>query len=368
MLRLIQRTVVFAAIFTAVVFLGLAAFAQQNPKRLVLKDGSFQPVTKWEIQGKRVRYYSAERYSWEELPAELVDWPATETYNKERDSIRADEVKEIAKIAEKEEEVETPTVAPGLRLPDGGGVFILDIYQDQTQLIELTQDSGELNRQTSKNILRAAINPLAMSSKQNIELQGERARLQAHIADIAIFINIAEANPGTTLQMPEGAPPQIRSRDRGRDNATVKDPNAGPPETAPPKPKGKEEKDVSVADEMASRYRIVRVERKKGGRVIGQLNVSLYGKLTQKQNWVKADSMPLGGNWLRVTPAEPLAPGEYALVEVLNPAKNEINTYVWDFGVDPKAPANPGAWTPRKVETGPDGQPKPPQLEKRPRL
>lgn len=357
-----MRRFVYIPSFAFILFLLSASlFAQQNPKRLVLKDGSFQPVTKWEVQGNRVRYYSAERYSWEELPADLVDWPATEKYNKERETLRAEEVKEITKINEKEAE-ETPLVAPGLRLPDGGGVFLLDTFQEQPQLVELTQDSGELNKQTSKNILRAAINPLALSSKQTIELQGEHARTQAHIADVAIFINVDTS--GTTFQMPEDDRPSAKGRDKAKDDLT-KD-QSTTKSSGKEKDKDKSHANAQATDEPPERYRIVRMERKKSARIIGQLNVALYGKVTQKQNWVKAESMPLGGNWLRVTPAEPLAPGEYALVEVLDPAKNEINIYVWDFGVDPKAPANAGAWTPRKPETGPDGREKPPVLEKRP--
>src|SRR5262249_50377509 len=163
--RSLQRGVCLLVVLAISLVAGSVA-AQQNPKRLILKDGSYQTATTWELVGKRVRYYSAERYLWEELPSDFVDWPATEKYNQEHDAQRSGK----ATLADKEGEIdspETPTVAPGLRLPDGGGVFLLDAYQSQPQLLQLAQNGGELNKHMGKNILRAAINPLALSSKQS---------------------------------------------------------------------------------------------------------------------------------------------------------------------------------------------------------
>jgi hypothetical protein len=326
MLRRIQYICLFVAVGA---LLGLAVRAQQNPQRLVLKDGSYQAVTKWEIKGDRVRYYSAERYAWEELPSDLVDWPATEKYNRERDSQRTSAAGELVRQDEVDrqvDDVQSPLVAPGLRLPNGGGVFILDDFHTETQLVELAQNGSDVNRHTGRNIVRAAINPLALSSKQTLELKGEHAQVQAHVGQPVIYVNVTPTDDITS---------KVISAGRGKD------------------------KDVELP---AERYRIVRLERKRGVRVVGNLNVGLTGHITEKASWIATISSSLG-DWVKVTPVEPLAPGEYAVVEMLE--KKQVNSFVWDFGVDPAAVANPSAWTAR---TPAPMNEKPPELEKRPHL
>ncbi|SRR6266481_1041066 len=299
------------------------AHAQQNPQRLIMKDGSYQAVTKWEITGNRVRYYSSERFDWEELPRELVDWDATEKYNKDRAGQRDETIKAIAKEDEADER-EAPLVVPGLRLPNTGGVFLLDNFNNQPQLVELIQNGGELNKHTGRNILRSAINPLQLSSTQTIELKGEHARVQSHLGQPAIYLNI-----DTT----ENSQPAFTQK-------------------------------TSDKDQQPNRYGIVRVETKKEMRIVGKLNVAMYGKVSQKENWIPVTTSPVG-DWVKLIPSEPLPPGEYAVVELLE--KKQINLFVWDFGVNPAAPANGNAWIPRPTEMNPAGTNQSPALEKRPK-
>ena len=302
----------------------LALFPQQTSKRLILKDGSYQITTQWEVKGDRVRFFSSERYAWEELPTVLVDWAATKKFNDNLEAGSAGPDPKLHKNYDNEElptRPETPPVAPGLSLPDYGGVFLLDTYKNQAQLVELEQNGGELNKHTSRNILRAAVNPLSLSSKQTIEVEGAHAVVQSHVAKPVLYVQIDTGETtGDASQLPR------------------------PAETTKP---------------SADRYRIVRLQSKKDGRVVGDLNVAVTGKMSQKENWIKTSSTTFGG-WTKIVPEEPLAKGEYAVVELLE--KGEVNLYVWDFGVDPGAPANTNARTAPPLE--PDGSVKPPELKK----
>src|SRR5579864_7717579 len=269
----------------ALVLCALAS-AQQLTKRLVLKDGNYQPATQWQVKGDRVRYYSAERSEWEEVPASMVDWPATEKFNHDLETGAATAIGIGAQTkvsAEDEadlkaEQSKQPAVAPGLKLPDADGVYVLDVYNQKPELIEVTQSGGELNKNMTRNILRAAINPIA-SSKQSIEIKGPRAPVQAHEVEPQLFVRVGSAQDDTVYD------------DKGR------------AKTPPP---------------LADRYRLVRAEKKKDSRVVGNLKIAFYGKVSQQGNWVPTKIEALTADWAKVTPEKPLAPGEYALVEMLD--------------------------------------------------
>lgn len=301
--------------------------------RLIMKDGSYQSFSKCERVAERVRYLSAERYEWEEIPNALVDWEATAKYEQAR---QAGELpRERVRIATLEDEAErraqearAAAIAPGLRLPDSSGVFLLDTFQGKPGLVELSQNGGEINQQRSKNILRAAINPFA-GSKQSIELKGARATAQVHVSQPAIYLNV---EPG----------------------------EASVDESAETSPAGAT---AHAAPALTNRYRIARLSRKKDSRVIGNLKVAFTGKLSQQQELVPTTAELFSAPWVKLTPLAPLQPGEYAVVEMLG--EKEMNLYVWDFGVDPAAPESPSVW--RETAAPEAGKDEAPALANRPK-
>jgi hypothetical protein len=292
----------------------LSLSAQAQARRLILKDGSYQSVTKYEIQGDRVRYFSAERGEWEEIPKSLIDWDATDKFEQGRAQGKlAPEAVELDKQLEAErkaEEARSPQVAPGLRLPDEGGIFLLDTYQNEPQLAELQQSGGEVEKNKKSNILRSAINPLA-GAKQTVELPGAHAKIQSHTAVPALYINI-DTN-GTTEA--SGA-------------------LSSPGDSSPLPP--------------AERFRIIRIEVKGGKRVAGSVKTAVTGKTKSEGRFVASTVTAMTGGWIKLTPTEPLAPGEYAVAEMLG--KEGMNLYVWDFGVNPSAPANASTWKAEPVD------------------
>jgi len=307
MFRLTSNSIL-AAVLLAVVMPAAAyqapseATSQQQTKRLILKDGSYQSVVKYELQGDRVHYLSAERYEWEDLPSSLVDWDATRKNEAEFASGKTRVHIETAQEREEreKEEANSPEIMPGLRLPGSGGVFLLDQYNGKPELAEILQNGSELNQNANKkSVLRAAINPVG-SSKHSFELKEPHAKIQSHVPAPTIYLDIDESAMN----------------------------------------------DIP----LNGRFRIARADVKKDIRVIGNLKVTFTGKTSQEGNFIPTNVEKVGtGEWVKVTPAQDLPPGEYAVVEMLGP--EEMNLYVWDFGVNRQAQANPNVSRPVTAQT-----------------
>jgi hypothetical protein len=294
-----------------------SAPVKQDLKRLVLRDGSYQAVIKYQVIGDRVHFLSAERYDWEDIPSELVDWDASRKYMAQLAAAESSHVKEIDAEAAREkaeEDAQSPLIAPGIKLPPTGGIFLLDVYHDKPELNELAQNGADINKNTKSNILRATINPFG-GSKVKIELKGLHAKVQSHVGNPFIYLSLD----------PEA--------DSGHSN----DP-----------------------DKQKGNWRIVQLKEKKGNRLVGDVNLPIYGKPKEKADYVETLVTPVAGQWIKIEPSSPLPAGEYALVEML---RDGMNRFVWDFGVDPNAPANTGVWRAQPVQPNAAPADKKPELK-----
>jgi hypothetical protein len=81
------------------------------------------------------------------------------------------------------------------------------------------------------------------------------------------------------------------------------------------------------------------------------LDIAIYGKVKKRMDYIEATVEPVSDYWVKITPKKALEPGEYALVEF--DEKGAANQFVWDFGVDPAAPANPPAVRPEVEKDAP---------------
>jgi hypothetical protein len=298
--------------------------------RLILKDGSYQLVRKYEVVGDRVRYISIERSGeWEELPESLVDWDATRKWERDhaaetqQSTEQASPAMKEASEIDKEEAAERsealarrPEVSKGLELPDEDGVFALDTFQGTPELVEMLPSEMGANAKTKHGL--STLNPLA-GAKATLELDGAHAKVHFHVNDPAIYLSLnalddAEQVVSHAMTVSTGGAKEVASRKHG-------------------------------AHSSSSGFAIVRVDERRAIRVVGAVHVSPSGTVTQDEDVIptKVEVLP-GKHWLKITPAQQLTIGEYALVEILS--ASDINQSVWDFRIDPQLGDNQGSLGP----------------------
>lgn len=248
-------------------------------KKLMLKDGSFQLIREYQIDGDRVRYYSLDSMQWEEMPADMVDWEKTK-------AVAAAETQEedaaIAKVKKEEAERQAPLldvdasveIAPGVFLPSGNGLFAFD----GKTVLKLAQ--ARMNSKLSKsNLVERVMVPVPIvPTRHDISIQRPHAEYR-----------VTTGQPEFYLRVDGGSEPDLQ---------------------------------------------LIRAVTRGETRQVEQLD-ELFGKQRFKADEVPVQRWVVAPNLYRFTLGRPLTPGEYVLADAIQ--DNGLSLYLWDFGVDPPA-------------------------------
>ena len=264
-------------------------------KKLVLKDGNYQLVREYQRNGERVRYFSAERGDWEEIPAAMVDWDATAKAEAAATASK-DELLKKVRQQEDQQRREMPLdvdaslpVAPGIFLPPGEGMFVVE----GKSVTPLNQAPAEI-RTDKKQLLKQVLSPVPIvPGKRNVQLEGAKAIRRINSEGPEFYLREAPPDPDRV------SPIQASSR---------------PGENGP-------------------EVELVRLTVKGGKREIESIRTMFGQQVSEDRNVIALQRWDIAKNVFRFTLAEQLPAGEYAFAQIL---PDGINLYVWDFGVDRK--------------------------------
>ena len=178
----------------------LPGLAQVPNQRLILKDGSYQVVTKYQKVGRpgallqrRAGPMGRDTGGAGGLGGNraMGQRPCTRSQQAAPPPPVSPAIPEAAAIdkEEQQERARTPDVSPGLRLPDEEGIWALDTFHDQPELVALAQNSATVDRQTGHNVLRAALNPIG-GVQQTIQIPGAKSKVKLHINDPALYVSL----------------------------------------------------------------------------------------------------------------------------------------------------------------------------------
>jgi hypothetical protein len=270
-----------------------AANAHERSRKLILKDGTFQLVREYQRNGERVRYFSAERGDWEEIPAALIDWEATAN-----DAAEADEASQatVEKIHRSEEakKMDAPLdidaslpVAQGVYLPSGEGLFVVE--GKNVRLLEQAGSNSKVDRMRS---IEQVLSPIPIvPGKVTVNIPGTRASLRLRTTTPEFYLREAPPDPDRVSQIAKSSRP------------------------------GENGPDVVL----------VRAKVTHSGRQLESISTLFGEQMNANRNEVMLQRWEVAQGLYRFTLGEALTPGEYAIAEVL---PDGLNYYVWDFGLD----------------------------------
>ena len=124
-----MRRLLFSLLFLPLVL------AAANLK-LYMKDGNYQLVREYQVEGDRVKFYSLERGDWEEMPVALIDLKRTQGESQAKQQKIEKQAKEISE----EDAAARALQAEIMKIPQDPGVYQLE-NGTQLRIFKLAESS-----------------------------------------------------------------------------------------------------------------------------------------------------------------------------------------------------------------------------------
>jgi len=150
------------------VFLAFALSLAAANFKLYMKDGGFQLVREYRIEGDRIKYYSVERSDWEEMPAELVDLKRTDA----EASAKKEDLDRHAQMISEEDQAAAELRKEIMKIPQDPGVYTLE--NNTLRIFKLADASVHDNKR--RTILQHLTPVPVVSGKSTLETPGEHSQ------------------------------------------------------------------------------------------------------------------------------------------------------------------------------------------------
>ena len=229
--------------------------------KLYLKNGGYELVKSYQVEGDRVRYYSLERSEWEEVPASLVDFAATQRAEAAKKVEQQKQLEQARKLEHERFVIPQKSgyeIQKGVNLPAAPGVYAFD----GTRVIPMIQSSA-LEAADKKRAALGILMPAPLLKKETlIILPGAKAAVRI-------------SNP--------------------RPRFFVQD-----------------------SDTWAAKAQLLPLAERKDSRIVEKIRSGIgVGKSGEVREAFPLERTRLAAGLFELTPARPLRPGEYALGELI---------------------------------------------------
>jgi hypothetical protein len=151
--------------------------------RLYLKDGDYQSVREYKVDGDRVRFLSTDRGEWEEMPLEIVDLKRTEKEASDKAAALAERVA----IEQAEDDAIQADKKQVASVPDKPGVYLVE----GQELKPLTESEAFRKDSTTNKILQAIAPAPIIAGKATIFIEGKAAKLRVTNTAPEFFFRLA---------------------------------------------------------------------------------------------------------------------------------------------------------------------------------